>query len=177
MVPISSRASLNALTRPSATNFLGMTSTASPYSRSFASVPGPMAAILAPPMLRMSLYTAKNAWKKRSTPLGLENTSQSYVWACTTLSANSLLLEGGAMRMTGISSTSAPRRRRRALNSPAWARVRVTTMRLPNRGSFSNQFRDSRSFTTSPMTTTAGAPNPAFCTLAGSVFTVPVTVR
>src|SRR5882724_10088748 len=58
--------------------------------------------------------------------------------------------------MVGTSNTSAPRSRNWRENWLACSRVRVTTMRWPNSGRFSNQFSFERSFTTSPITVTAG---------------------
>ena len=59
--------------------------------------------------------------------------------------------------MVGISKTSAPCSSNWRESWLACSRVRVTTMRWPNSGRFSNQFSFERSFTTSPITVTAGA--------------------
>jgi hypothetical protein len=60
------------------------------------------------------------------------------------------------MRMVGTSRTSAPNSASRFANFPAWPVRRVTTIRFPNSGRFSNQFNFPRSFTTSPTMVSAG---------------------
>ena len=56
------------------------------------------------------------------------------------------------MSITGIESTSAPNASRGSANSRDCRRSRVTIMRWPNSGSFSNQLKRSRSATTAATT-------------------------
>ena len=79
--------------------------------------------------------------------------------------------------MVGSSMTSAPRSRRRLLRSPACSRVRVTTIRRPNNGRVSNQLIFDRSFTTSPITATAGDANFSRSAMPAMVASVPTIVR
>ena len=135
-----------------------------------------MAAMRGLPRLRASSKVAKNALKNRSAPFGLVKMSQSYSWAWVTISAKVRRSSGCSMRMVGSSMTSAPRSRSDLLSPPACSRVRVTTMRLPNNGRFSNQLIFFRSLTTVPITATAGEPNFSASAISAMVVRVPTMV-
>ncbi len=78
--------------------------------------------------------------------------------------------------LTGSNSTSAPNSSRGSANSAACRRSRVTMMRCPNKGSFSNQLKRSRRETTSPITMVAGCLRLFRAIRSGRVSSVPTSV-
>ena len=72
--------------------------------------------------------------------------------------------------------TSAPSARNCELNPLVCLRVRVTTIRLPKSGRFSNQFKSFRRETTSPKIATAGASKPAALACSAIFSRVPTIV-
>ena len=84
---------------------------------------------------------------------------------------------GGRISTVGAIRTSAPSASSSAAERSASSIGRVTTIRWPNRGSSSNQFKAGRRATTSPTTSRAGGPSRAWATRSARSASVPTTVR
>ena len=83
----------------------------------------------------------------------------------------------GTVSMQGYSTTSAPRSRSRPARVPARSLGRVTTTRLPFRGSLSNQSNRSPRAHTLPKTLMAGAPTRSAAAFSARVAAVASTRR